>query len=82
VAHTGKIRHAYKTLVRKPESKRLHGRPMHTWEYNIGMYFGEMEWESVAWILLAHNKDQWQALVNMIIKLWVPKKVGTSWLAG
>jgi hypothetical protein len=31
----------------------------------------EIGWEGVVWIHLAHDKDQWQALVNMMINLWV-----------
>jgi hypothetical protein len=26
--------------------------------------------ESVGWILLAQNRDQWQALVDTIMNLW------------
>jgi hypothetical protein len=32
----------------------------------------EMEWESVDWIHLAHNRDQWQADVNVVMNLQVP----------
>jgi hypothetical protein len=27
------------------------------------------------WIHLAENRDKWQALVNMLLKLWVPENV-------
>jgi hypothetical protein len=36
VACVGEI-NAYKMLVRKPERKRLNGRPSHEWENNIRM---------------------------------------------
>jgi hypothetical protein len=36
VAHMGEMRNVYKILVRKPEGKRLLGRPRHIWEGNIG----------------------------------------------
>jgi hypothetical protein len=26
----------------------------------------------MVWIELAHDRDRWQALVNMVINLWVP----------
>jgi hypothetical protein len=31
----------------------------------------EIEWECVDWILLAQDRDQWWALVNMVMNLWV-----------
>jgi hypothetical protein len=34
----------------------------------------EIEWESVVWILLAQDRVQWQALVNMVMNLQAPKK--------
>jgi len=42
---------------------------MHTWEVSIGMILREVGWEVVDWIHLAQDRDQWQALVNMIINL-------------
>jgi hypothetical protein len=27
----------------------------------------EIEWEGVDWIHLAHDRDQWQALENMVL---------------
>jgi hypothetical protein len=32
----------------------------------------EVEWEGMEWIHLVHNRNQWQALLNMVINLWVP----------
>jgi hypothetical protein len=32
----------------------------------------EIECESVAWINVDQDRGQWQALVNMVINLWVP----------
>jgi hypothetical protein len=32
----------------------------------------EREWEVVYWMHLAQDKDQWQALVNMVMNLQVP----------
>jgi hypothetical protein len=45
---------------------------MHRWEDNIGMDLGEIGWESVDSIHLAHNRDQWWVLVNMVLNLLVP----------
>jgi hypothetical protein len=36
------------------------------------MNLKEIGWEDVDWIYLAQNRDQWQALVNMIMDFWVP----------
>jgi len=47
------MRNAYKILVRKPEGKRLLGRPRHRWEDNIGMDLREIGWEGVNWMHLA-----------------------------
>jgi hypothetical protein len=32
----------------------------------------EIRWEGVEWFDLDQDMDEWQALVNMAIKLWVP----------
>jgi hypothetical protein len=74
-AHMEELRNAYRLLVRKPEMKRLLGRPRHRWEVNIRMDIKEIVWEVVDWIHLAKDRDQWQSLVNMvmnILNLWVP----------
>jgi hypothetical protein len=32
----------------------------------------EIRWDGVDWIDLAQDRDQWRALVNMVMKLRVP----------
>jgi hypothetical protein len=32
----------------------------------------ELEWGSMDWIDLAQDRDQWRALVNMVMNLRVP----------
>jgi hypothetical protein len=32
----------------------------------------EIGWEHVNWMHVAQDRDQWQALVNMVMNLWVP----------
>jgi hypothetical protein len=31
----------------------------------------EIRWGGMDWIHLAQDRDQWRALVNMVINLWV-----------
>jgi hypothetical protein len=35
------------------------------------MDFREVEWEGVDWIHLAQDRDQWQDLLNKVMKLQV-----------
>jgi hypothetical protein len=76
VARMGEKRKSYMLLMGKPEGKRPLGRPRRRWVDNIRMYLGERERErecgGVDWIGLAHDRDRWRALVNSVLKLWVP----------
>jgi hypothetical protein len=63
-------RNAYRILVGKPE--RPLGRPRRRWVDNIKMDLREVGWDSMDWIDLAQDRDQWRALVNTVINLWVP----------
>jgi hypothetical protein len=38
----------------------------------------ETGWENVDWIHLAQDRDQWWAVVNMVMKFQVPQKAGIS----
>jgi hypothetical protein len=58
--------------VGKPEGKRPLGRPRHRWVDNINMDLREIEWDGVDWIYLAQDRDQWRAVVNMVMNLRVP----------
>jgi hypothetical protein len=60
-----------KIVVGKPEGKRPLGRPRRSWEDNITMDLRETGWEIVDWIHLAQDRDQWQAVVNTVMKLRV-----------
>jgi hypothetical protein len=68
----GEKRNAYRILVGKPEGKRPLGRPRHRWEENIRMDLREIAWGGMEWIDLADDRDQWRALVNMVMNLRVP----------
>jgi hypothetical protein len=59
-------------LVGKPERKGPLGRPMHRWEESITLDLREIGWEGVDQMHLAQGMDQWQALVNMVMNVWVP----------
>jgi hypothetical protein len=47
-------------------------RPRHRWEDNIKMDLRDIGWGGIDWINLAQDMDEWRALVNVIINLWVP----------
>jgi hypothetical protein len=39
--------------------------------YNIKMDLREIGWDGMDWIELAHDRDQWRALVNTVMNLRV-----------
>jgi hypothetical protein len=68
----GEGRKVYKVLVRKPKEKRPLGRPRRRWEDGIRMDLREVGWGGwVEWIHLLQDCDQWRALVNAVMNLWV-----------
>jgi hypothetical protein len=71
VAHMRENRNADKILVGKPEGKRPPGRPRRGREDNIKMHLREIGWGSMDWIDLAQDRDQWRALVNVVMYLRV-----------
>jgi hypothetical protein len=64
VARMGEKMKAYNLLVGKPEGGRPLGRPKCR-RNNIKMDLGEIGWDAVDWIALAHDKGKWRALVNV-----------------
>jgi hypothetical protein len=68
----GEKRNAYKIFVGKPEGRRPLGRPRRRWVDNIKIDLREIGWYGVNWIDLAQDRDQWRALVNTVMNLWVP----------
>jgi hypothetical protein len=62
-------RTAYTVLLGRPEEKRPLGRPRCRWVDNIKMDFREIEWGGMDWIDLAQDRDQWRALVNMVMEV-------------
>jgi hypothetical protein len=57
--------------VGKPEGKRPLIRPRRKWVDHIKIDLGEIGWNGMDWIHLAQDRDQWRALVNTVINLWV-----------
>jgi hypothetical protein len=72
VARIGEKRNAYRILVGKSEGKIPPGRPKHKWVDNIKVDFREIGWDGMDWIDLAKDRDQWMALVNMVMNLQSP----------
>jgi hypothetical protein len=64
-------RNTYRILVGKPEGKRPLGRPRRRWMDNIKIYLGEVGRDGVDWMDLAQDRDQWRALMNMVMNLRV-----------
>jgi hypothetical protein len=58
--------------VGEPKGKIPLGRPTHRWEDNIKIDLRETGWGGMDWIHLAQDRDQWRALVNMVMNIWVP----------
>jgi len=42
------------------------------WEDTIRMDFREIGWECVHWMHLDQDRNQWQALTNTVMNIWVP----------
>jgi hypothetical protein len=72
VARMGAERNAYRILVGKPDGKRPLGRPRRRWLDNIKMDLREIGWDGMDWIDLSQDRDQWRALMNMVMNLRVP----------
>jgi hypothetical protein len=72
VARIGEKKNAFRILMGKPEGKRPLIRTRRRWVDNIKMDLREIVWDGMDWIDVALDRDQWRALVNTVISLWVP----------
>jgi hypothetical protein len=68
----GESRNVYSILVGMPDEKRPLGRPRRRRVDNIEIDLRETGWDGVDWIDLAQDRDQWRALMNMVINFRVP----------
>jgi hypothetical protein len=58
--------------VGKLGGKRPLGRPRRKWVDNSKIDLRKIRWDDMDWIDLAQDRDQWRALVNTVMNLWVP----------
>jgi hypothetical protein len=68
----GEKRNAYRILVGMPEGKSPLGRARRRWVDNIIMHLREIGWDGMDWTDLGQDRDQWRALINTLINLWIP----------
>jgi len=68
----GERRGIYRILVGKLQGKRSLGRPRRRWEDSIKVDLQEVVCGGLDWIMLAQDRDRWQALVNAVMNLRVP----------
>jgi len=67
-------RGVYRVLIGRPEGKRPLGRPRRRWQDNIKLDLREIGTDEANWIRLAQDRDRWQAFVNTVMNLRVPKR--------
>jgi hypothetical protein len=70
------MKHAWKKRGMCTEGQRPTGRLTCRWEDNIKMDLRAIGWSSIDMMNVAQDRDQWWALVNMVMNLWVPRNVG------
>jgi hypothetical protein len=71
VARMGEKRNACRILVGKPEGKKPLERGRRNWFDIIKMDLREIRWVGRDWIDLAHDRDQFRALVNTVMNFRV-----------
>ena len=72
VGSTGEGRGVNRVLLRKPERKRLLGRPRRRWDDNIKLDLQELEGGCGDWKELAQDRERWWALVSNVMNFRVP----------
>jgi hypothetical protein len=59
-------------MMGKAEERRPLGKPRRRWVRNIITDLGELRWGHMGWIALAQDRKRWRALVNSVLRLWIP----------
>jgi hypothetical protein len=57
--------------VGKPYRRRPLGRPRCSWEDNLKIDLGEIEWDGIDWIHLSEDRDNARDLVNTVMNFQV-----------
>ena len=68
----------HSVLVGKPEVKKPLVRPRRRWEDNIRLDLQEVGGSCGDWMELAQDRGRWQAHVDTVRNLRVPKRRGIS----
>jgi hypothetical protein len=71
MARMGEGRKVYRGLLGMPEGKRPLGRLRYRWEDGFRKDLREKGCGGVEWIHQAKDRDEWWALVNAVMNLWV-----------
>jgi hypothetical protein len=66
---TNENENAYRMLVGKPEGNNPVRKPRLRWSDNFKMALRNIGWSGID---LAQDRDQWRALVNMVMNLRLP----------
>jgi len=72
VARMGEKSVVYRSLVGKPEGKRLLGRSRRRCVDDIRMYLQEVGCGYMDWNGLAQDRQRWRTLVSAVMNHWVP----------
>jgi hypothetical protein len=67
----GEMRNSYTILVGEHKGNRPLGRPRRRWK-DVKLDIREIGCEGVDWIHLAQDRNQWWAVVNTVMNIWVP----------
>jgi hypothetical protein len=76
VARIGATRNAYRILVGKPEGKRPSPMGRCVGNRPTKMDLREIGWVDMGWIALLQGRNQWRALVNTVMNIFVPSISG------
>jgi hypothetical protein len=53
------------------QKERDHWEDQDVGGWTILIWILEIEWDGVYWMDMAQDRDQWRALVNTVLNLWV-----------